>query len=89
MDLSTAQALHDFLRETLNASGDTDALTEHNSLFISGRLDSLAMTRLVLFLEERFDVDFGQVDFDVEMIDSLQAIGQLLEASAARKVRVG
>lgn len=85
MDSNAQQTVQDFLRQSLLESGDQRALADDDSLFISSRLDSLAMTRLVLFLEERFDVDFGKLNFEVEMIDSLHAIGELLAATAARR----
>lgn len=78
MDLAAAQKLREFLRQCLAEAGDHGEWADHHSLFASGRLDSLAMTRLVLFLEEHFGVDFGAFNFDAQRLDSLQAIEEML-----------
>jgi acyl carrier protein len=70
--------LREFLRQCLATAGDRGDLDDGDSLFLSGRLDSLAMTNLVVFLENAFGVDFGQVDFDVELLDSVSAIEELV-----------
>lgn len=75
--------LRQFLLQCLAEAGDHGELADHHSLFASGRLDSLSMTRLVLFLEENFQVDFGTVDFEVEAIDSIEAMARLVAANAA------
>lgn len=80
MTPSEQQKLHQFLRERLDEAGDTDGFDDASSLFASGRLDSLTMTRLVLFLEETFRVDFSAVNFEVELIDSVEAIRALTGA---------
>lgn len=77
--------LRDFLRQNLRDAGDPHAFADDDSLFISGRLDSLAMTRLVLFLEEQFELDFAAFTFEVELIDSVDAIEGLVEAEGARR----
>ena len=76
--------LREYLRQSLASAGDRGALDDDDSLFLSGRLDSLAMTNLVVFLENAFGVDFGKVDFDVELLDSVSAI----EALVGRFARV-
>jgi acyl carrier protein len=52
---------------------------------VSGRLDSLTMTRLVMFLEDTFGIDFAEVEFDVELIDSVEAIQALVDGESARR----
>ncbi len=86
MDITDNARLREFLRESLNEAGDRQEFADDSSLFISGRLDSLAMTRLVMFLEEAFDIDFGGVDFEVELIDSINDIKAFVEAEMARRV---
>jgi acyl carrier protein len=78
--------LQGFLRECLSAAGDQQEMADDSSLFVSGRLDSLAMTRLVVFLEESFGIDFGEVAFDVDLVDSVDAIEALVEGTPARRV---
>lgn len=76
-------AVREFLGQALRESGDAGPLRDGDALFSSGRLDSLALTQLVLFLEDRFRVDFGAVDFSADLVDSVQAIAALLQAQTA------
>lgn len=85
MDNTARQKLRDFLRENLASAGDAHELGDDDSLFVSGRLDSLAMTRLVLYLEQAFGIDFAEVDFDVDLIDSVEAIAAFIAVAQARQ----
>lgn len=71
-------ALRDFLTNSLADKGDTAPLADSSSIFISGRLDSLAMTNLVMYLETNFEIDFTAINFDVELVDSIDEICQLI-----------
>ncbi|HKU42149.1 MAG TPA: acyl carrier protein [Polyangiales bacterium] len=73
----------DFIRECLYAHSDEDELREDESLFLSGRLDSLSVTRLVVFLEETFSVDFANHPFDVAELDSVSQIVEFAEQHGA------
>ena len=66
--------VREFIVACLDARNDGEALDDRESLFLSGRLDSLSVTRLVVFLEENFGVDFRAHDFDVEQLDSVAQI---------------
>lgn len=85
MDPAAKLKLRAFVRQALDDSGDHGELADNDALFSSGRLDSLWMTRLVLFLEEGFQIDFGAIDFEVELIDSLGAIQALVQTPACRR----
>src|SRR5690606_27855502 len=63
MDTIGYRKLRDFLQHNLGAAGDGDGFSDESPLFSSGRLDSLTMTRLVMFLEDTFGIDFAEVDF--------------------------
>lgn len=69
----------DFFRERLELRGDTQPLSLRDSLFASGRLDSLDAMRTILFLEENFRVDFAGLDFSLELLDSAAAVVTLIE----------
>ena len=73
------ELVRNFIRDCLVAHNDEDALDDHESLFLSGRLDSLSVTKLVVFLEERSKVDFGSHPFDVAELDSVAQIVQFAE----------
>ncbi len=51
MDLAAKQKLRDFLVESLEKHGDKNALSDSESIFVSGRLDSFATMNLVIFFE--------------------------------------
>jgi acyl carrier protein len=65
-----------FLQSRLRAKSDTGPL---GSLFLSGRLDSLDAMETVVFLEQEFGLDFAEIGFDLESIDSVEAICALIE----------
>jgi acyl carrier protein len=75
--------IREFIAGCLLERGDEEALADSESLFLSGRLDSLSVTRLVVFLEEAFGVDFGTHAFDVTLLDSVDQIVAFSEASTS------
>lgn len=85
MDDSAKLKLHQFLMESLIDAGDRHDFADDSSLFVSGRLDSLSMTKLVMFLEDAFEIDFGNVDFTVELIDSFNDIQTFVRSETARQ----
>lgn len=76
--------LREFLRQSLAEAGDLADFDDRDSLFVSGRLDSLALTRLVLFMEDSYGIDFGRLDFSAELVDSVQDMVALLKPVVAR-----
>jgi acyl carrier protein len=66
--------VREFIRNTLISNGDTEPLSDQDSLLLSGRLQSIDAVEIVIFLEENFGIDFTQVGFDQEQIDSIDAI---------------
>ena len=75
--------IHDFLANTLATHHDDEPFDDGESLFLSGRLDSMAVTQLVVFLEEQFAIDFGRHEFDVGSLDSVELIAQFVERHGA------
>jgi len=69
--------------ELLARCGDRKPLADDDTLFTSGRLDSLSMTMLIVKLEKDFGVDFAKVDFSVDAIDTLNDIGALVDGQVA------
>ena len=68
-----------FFKETLSRHGDLGELSDSESLFLSGRLDSLSMLNLIMFLENHFSMNFSEIDFDVDLVDSIDSIIQLVD----------
>ncbi len=66
--------------DLLRRAGDASPVGPTDSLFASGRLDSLAMVSVVMHLETAFGVDFGDIGFDVDRLDTLCDIEALVDA---------
>jgi acyl carrier protein len=69
-----------YFKELLAQKGDTKPFTDDASLLISGRLASVDAVEIVVFLEEKFHVDFAEVGFDQTLIDSVDSIESLILA---------
>ena len=61
--------------------GDPVAHWDGDSLVMSGRLDSVDTLDLVVFLEEKYGVDFADRGFDKNDLDSLDSIMALIGAT--------
>ena len=55
--------------------------SDSDSLFISAKLDSFSMMKLIMELEVMFGIDFSRVDFDVSLIDSIDDIVRLVDSN--------
>ena len=53
-------------------------LGDDDPLFTSGRLDSLDMVEIVMFLETGFGIDFAKLGFDLTLLDSVSLITKLV-----------
>lgn len=78
MDTPAKQKLREFLTEAIQRQTGQSEFTDADSLFISGLLDSFSMMNLVMYLEEALGLDFSNFEFDVSLIDSVNAIEALL-----------
>jgi acyl carrier protein len=75
-------AIREFLQTLLARKSDTQPFDDDTSLLLSGRLQSVDAVSLAVFLEEKFAVDFAEIGFDQEKIDTLNAISNLIEESS-------
>jgi acyl carrier protein len=75
------EGIHNFVQDILIRIGDKGPLTNQDSLFLSGRLQSIDAVEIVVYLEENFGVDFGQIGFNEEQIDSIDAIYALSQTA--------
>ncbi|MBW3096552.1 acyl carrier protein [Pseudohoeflea coraliihabitans] len=66
------------IAEMLAARDQEADFADDESLFDSGRLDSIAAVNLLLALENDYGVDLSDPDFNVSQIDTLQEIVQLV-----------
>lgn len=81
MDQDDRSKVRAFVEELLGEGGDHGAFGDSESLIDSGRLDSLAVVKLVTFLETAFDVDFTEIEFDPQRFDTVAGIEGLVEES--------
>jgi acyl carrier protein len=82
MNLAAKQQLRDFIDHALASQADRGAYADDEALFSSGRLDSFSMLNLVMYLEQTFAIDFSSIDFDIDLVDSIDAIESLVDAQA-------
>ena len=73
------EELRKYLKDLLSQKGDKQPFSDDTSLLLSGRLASVDAVEIVVFLEEKFGVNFSEVGFDQSLIDSVDAIDSLLQ----------
>ena len=74
--------IREFVLGLLVRSGDDEPLADDDSLLLSGRLQSIDAVEIVVYLEENFGIDFAQIGFDREQIDSIDLIYALTQTAA-------
>ncbi len=84
MQTQAKSQLREYLRATLDKHGDRHDFADGESLFLSGRLDSFSMMNLVVYLETELSVDFSALDFDVNLVDSVNDIEALVDSIQLR-----
>lgn len=75
--MSDRQAIRNFVRELLSEKGDQAPFSDREQLIANGRLQSIDTLEVVLFLEDKYGIDFGEIGFDqnhVECIDNIMAL---------------
>jgi acyl carrier protein len=77
--MPTKETLRNFLHELLAEYGETTDFSDDTSLVISGMLDSLAVLRIVVFLEQEFGLDLSDRGFDQNDFDSVTNIMRMIE----------
>ena len=83
MDNESVTKVRGYIEELLAGLDDQRSFDNTESLIKTGRLDSLVVVKLILFLEMEFGVDFTQVEFDPDRFDSVNEIAQVIEESRA------
>lgn len=78
MDSNALAKLRAFVTELLANKNDMQGFGDSDSLLDSGRLDSLATTEIVAFLEQEFGADFYTIDFDPNRFDSIDKIAAMI-----------
>jgi acyl carrier protein len=73
------EEIRKYLKELLLQKGDKQPFSDDASLLLGGRLASVDAVEIVVFLEEKFGVNFAEIGFDQELIDSVDAIDALIQ----------
>lgn len=77
------EEIRKFIAELLRKKGDSAPFTDSESLILAGRLESIDAVEIVMFLENRFGLDFAELGFDQTQIDSVGLITALVGKRAA------
>ena len=77
--MNTRNELRAHIQRLLADKGDREPLGDDDSLVLSGRLDSVDILQIVLFLEANFHIDFADREFDQEDFDSIARVLALIE----------
>ena len=72
------KVVRQYLLEEFLPGEDPEALEDSMALISSGIIDSIAATKLVLFLEERFSVRFEAHEVTVDYLNSLNDIANTI-----------
>ena len=83
MSSSAHTSIRGAIETILADRGVSDPVSDTDSLFISGRLDSLAATEVMMLLETEFDLDLADPDFDMSRLDTIADMTQLVTEKAA------
>jgi acyl carrier protein len=75
-------AIREYLQNLLRQTGDRNGFADSDSLVMSGRLDSVDTLDLVVFLEEKYGIDFAERGFDKNDLDSLDSIMSMIAAGS-------
>jgi acyl carrier protein len=76
--------MRNYVRQRLEMKGDSDLLRDDDLLFSSGRLDSLDAIEIIMSVETDHGINFGDINFDLTLLDSIDAITALVERRAVR-----
>jgi acyl carrier protein len=77
--MSTQAKIRNFLEKILNDKGDSSGFTDQQLLITEGRLTSLDVMMIVVFLEENYGIDFSDRPFDQNEFDSVDSITALVD----------
>lgn len=80
---NTKQAIKDYILGEFLPGENPALLTDSTPLITGGVLDSLAILKLVAFLQDRFGIEVEPHETAVEYMDTLPAITDLVHSKLA------
>lgn len=76
--MESIPVIREFLQQLLMRKGDSAGFSDIEGLLVSGRMDSVDVIEVVVFLENTFAIDFSQRAFDQSEFDSVSSIAALV-----------
>ena len=74
--MSTGEQIREYIQDEI-ANGR--AVSAEESLLDAGILDSLAVVKLIAYLENEFDLEIPDSEFDPENFESVASIARLID----------
>ncbi|MGH2652908.1 MAG: acyl carrier protein [Actinomycetota bacterium] len=81
--MDTTKRIREFVTEEILFEENGAARLADDSPLLDGMIDSMALMRLVAFLEEEFEVQIDDVDITEENFRTVKDIAQLVERTKA------
>jgi acyl carrier protein len=78
--MNPQQEIRNFIEKLLRKKGDLGPFDDAESLILGGRLESIDAVEIVMFLENRFGLNFAEIGFDQISIDSINLIHGLVRS---------
>ena len=76
------EQIHEHVTSLAQQLGHYDKVEDDESLVISGLLDSLAVMRLVVFMEQTFGINFAEEFFDQDAFDTIDKMVEMVKELA-------
>jgi acyl carrier protein len=83
MKTSEVEKLRSAIFALLATKGHRNPVTDTDSLFVSGRLDSHAATEVIMILESDFGIDLSNADFDIMALDTIASMAEFIDSQHA------
>jgi acyl carrier protein len=71
----------EFIRSLLSRREENPVISDSESLIDSGRIGSLLIVEILIFLEDHYRIDFASRPFDPLDLDSVDKIVEVIRAS--------
>lgn len=87
--MNDRQMIREFVQDLLSQKGDLAAFSDSEQLIARGRLQSIDTLEVVIFLEEKYGIDFGERGFDQNQVESIDSILALIGGRSGLSVFEG
>ncbi|HVR79559.1 MAG TPA: acyl carrier protein [Acidimicrobiia bacterium] len=77
--ISRAEAIITFIIENFSYEGPPEKLTGSTPLLGNEVIDSMGILQIIGFIEDEFDIEFGDDDLSVDNFATIDAIAELID----------